>query len=719
MSNRDAIRRKIPDAKESNAGDDFHIVWTVRKSMELLNFAKDGLKKISLEGMTTIDNEKVDKEGDILLGVDLTEYFGGEDFEQASKINISQLKYSTRRKDLEWTAARLCQGKKTQYDGSVIQRLAHFFKGLIAVYSRNDVLQKTKIKLVSNRPTSESLTKAVDAIQALLTKQPEPVSMASLKKQLAAEQYLEIERLENAAKLKATEFTDFVRLLDFSDCNAGPRIEQKKKALQLISEAGSVDAENEYDKLRGSVWDKMMPDPHVRYDITISDILYCFKCSDLRDFFPVPQSFEAIENEIAREQLPAITQEIQNGNDKLMCIHGGAGTGKSTIARSIEKNFRETDIVLLFDCYGAGSYLAPEDKRHKHANALLHLINELALQTGTAMLLIRNEQDDFYIRELKKRLELASNVLKDTRPGSKVIIIIDAADNSTVAADFYKSRCFVHDLVRMILPDNCKLIVTTRTERKQTLLLPAIYKDVEIDVFSQKETKLYVDSKFKDASDKDIEEFRRLTYGVPRVMSYVMDLPGKSLDKKLKPLKPGGKTLDDIFRLRIAIAEAKSGSAHHLKKFLTYLINLPRLVPMDYLEHLTGISKAALEDYRIDLWHGLVYENSCFSIRDEDFETFLRATYPAGKTDLSKIADEFLLHAEKDEYASTHLGNSLYKAGKKRLLQNIVIEKKYLDHPVDRIKNKEVFIERARLAMMLIKDDHNNLDFLKLLAVAA
>ena len=84
--------------------------------MELLNFEKDGLKKISLEGMTTIDNEKVDKDGDILLGVDLTEYVGGEDFERASKINILQLKYSTRRQKPEWTAARLCQGKKNKHD---------------------------------------------------------------------------------------------------------------------------------------------------------------------------------------------------------------------------------------------------------------------------------------------------------------------------------------------------------------------------------------------------------------------------------------------------------------------------------------------------------------------------------------------------------------------------------------------------------------------------
>ncbi len=715
------MRMKIQDAKESNAGDDFHIVWTVRKSMDLLNFEKDGLKKISLEGMTTIDNEKVDADGDVMLGVDLTEYYGGEDFETANKINISQLKYSTRHPNLEWTAARVCRGKKKQYDGSIIQRLAHFFKGLFPTYPRDAVLRKTRIKLVSNRPVSQQLANAVVASQEVLAQYPGPVGLTLLKKHVTVAQYQEIEKLQKAASLKNTEFADFLRLLDFSDCSAGPRIEQKKKVLQLISESGSVEADKEYDKLRGAVWDKMMPDPHVRNDITISDILFLFGCSSIENLFPVPQAFARIEKVISREQLPSIITEIQGGNDKLICLHGGAGTGKSTIAKAIEENFREGNTVLLFDCYGAGAYLTPEDKRHKHANALLHLINELALKIGTPLLLVRNEQEDFYIQVLKKRLELASQILHTTRPGSKVIIIIDAADNSTVAAEYYKNKCFVHDLVRMILPDNCKIIVTTRTdtERKDSLNLPTIYKDIEVNGFSQPETSLFIANWFKNTSEDKIAEFRRLTYGIPRVMAYVMELTGKNLDEKLNPLKPDGKTLDDIFKLRILEAEKKSGSGIRLKKFLTYLINLPRPVPIDYLQKLTRISKESLADYRIDLWHGLVYEHSSFSIRDEDFETFLRSTYSASKTELSKIADEFLLHADDDEYASTHLGNSLYKAERKRQLQDIVIERKYLNHPVDSIKNKEVFIERARLAMMLAKRDNNNLNFLKLLAVAA
>ncbi|CAN5514610.1 hypothetical protein BH09BAC6_BH09BAC6_34280 [soil metagenome] len=33
----------IPDAAESNAGDNFHLVWAVRKSLELLNFSARSL----------------------------------------------------------------------------------------------------------------------------------------------------------------------------------------------------------------------------------------------------------------------------------------------------------------------------------------------------------------------------------------------------------------------------------------------------------------------------------------------------------------------------------------------------------------------------------------------------------------------------------------------------------------------------------------------------
>jgi hypothetical protein len=121
----------------------------------------------------------------------------------------------------------------------------------------------------------------------------------------------------------------------------------------------------------------------------------------------------------------------------------------------------------------------------------------------------------------------------------------------------------------------------------------------------------------------------------------------------------------------------------------------------------------------VDLWHGLIFENSSFSFRDEDFENYLKENYKCTVTHVNTICNYFLKEADKDEYSSIHLGIFLSLAKKKNELLKIVLDRKHLEYPSDPIKNKEVIIERTRLAMQLCSSDPNNLDFLKLQMLAA
>ena len=719
MSTTGRTTNKTPDAAESNAGDDFHIAWTVRKALELLNFEAEGIKKITLEGVTEKDAAQLEREDDSLLGVDLTEYFGGEDYQSATRIVFSQLKYSSRHPQLEWTAAKICQGKKKGSAGSIIDRLSRFFGGIYTSYGREEVLKKTTIKLVSNRPAAGVLLSAFTKVHSVLQSLPALQAFKVVTKGLSPEEQDALQRIWKASGLNENEITDFFRVLDFSECNAGARFEQRKHAMQVISSLGGSMAQKEYDVLRGAVWDKMMPDPGISHDLTVSDILYPFQCSSLEDLFPVQNSFEQTTQLIERTQQGEINTVIASQPEKLICIHGGAGIGKSTVAKNIAGHFSDDHIVVLFDCYGSGSFLAPEDKRHRHYNAILQLINEVALQAGTPFLLLRDGQDDLYIKELKKRLELAAKALEAISADKKIILIIDAADNAVIAAENDSSRCFVHDLVNMNLPACCRLIVTTRTERKEKLKLPDDCTDILLRPFDITEAGQFLAIRHGNTSEKQIKEFRQLTQGIPRVMAYVLDLPMPTLEEKLKPLKPGGKSLDDIFKLRIRYAASKTGDKTRLKKFLISLIALPRPIPVAYMASVSGIALSALEDYPVDLWHGIRFEHNQFSIRDEDFETFLRTHYIPSHSDLIKVADLFLENALKDEYASIHVGSALFKAGKKAVLHDVVIERKLLDYPKDAVKNREVFVDRTRLAMLLAKDSGNNLNFLKLLGVAA
>ena len=43
--------KQISEAPESSAGDDFHVLWTMKKSFELLNFDDNGLKAITVESI--------------------------------------------------------------------------------------------------------------------------------------------------------------------------------------------------------------------------------------------------------------------------------------------------------------------------------------------------------------------------------------------------------------------------------------------------------------------------------------------------------------------------------------------------------------------------------------------------------------------------------------------------------------------------------------------
>lgn len=138
--------KMIPDADLSGAGDDFHILWTIKKSLELLNFDNRGLKAITIEGIEKNLSKKIDPSGEKFLGIDLTEYFGGNNFENAESIVISQLKYSTRRASENFTFSKLYEGKKSKsYDGSIIHRLATIFKTFLDEFGRDEVIKKSKL----------------------------------------------------------------------------------------------------------------------------------------------------------------------------------------------------------------------------------------------------------------------------------------------------------------------------------------------------------------------------------------------------------------------------------------------------------------------------------------------------------------------------------------------------------------------------------------------
>ncbi|MCT7963022.1 DUF4297 domain-containing protein [Laspinema sp. D1] len=222
-----------PGARESNAGDEFHILWAARRAVQLLN-PRSGLQRVVMEGVSQEDTSKIE-EG-LLLGVDLSEYYGGDKFETADRIEVSQLKYSTKHPDKKWTASRLCASKSTNRNNSVIQRLANIYTGFLKDYKREDILKKLSIRLVSNQPVADDLSDFLQSVQSVLSSQfaTESVQVGRLKNSLESESDVAIlKEIQRKAGLKSTEFTDFLRIFDLNHCGQNSRPLQR---IELILE---------------------------------------------------------------------------------------------------------------------------------------------------------------------------------------------------------------------------------------------------------------------------------------------------------------------------------------------------------------------------------------------------------------------------------------------------------------------------------------------------
>lgn len=552
--------KQIQDADISSAGDDFHILWTIKKSLELLNFDDSGIKAINIEDIELSESKQLDPTGKNLLGVDLSEYYGADNYIEAEKVVISQLKYSTLKSNKDYSLGELWKSKKSKStEGSLIHRLANIFKIYLDEFGRESVLKKVHIKLVTNRSFNPKHLKSIKDIKSYLLKKKGKVSFNTVLRDLP-ENSDSLKKLFVASRLKVTEFTDFIRVLDLEDCGTDSRFSLKIQLYKAISRTSHT-SKIQYNELRAMVFDKMMPEARNERKITKTDIIsvLSFKDGSIENLFPVTQSFEVNKNSIIREQLESINSRIATNTDFLpICIHGGAGIGKSTIIQQIQKYLPNSDECITFDCYGSGAYQNSEDNRHLHKNALLHISNDIARKVGTDFLIIHlPEERDFYIKEFKKRIVHAVEILKERDEDATLTIIIDAADNSITAASNNGERSFVEDILNMNIPLGCNLIVTTRTHRKDLLNLPEDYIDIELEPFSLAETAQFIKKYFPDISDSEISEFHKYTYGIPRAQFYSIDLKKKGIKEVINFLKPNGKTVELLILDKIKEAKKR------------------------------------------------------------------------------------------------------------------------------------------------------------------
>ncbi len=108
-------------ARGSNAGDQYHELWTLQQVLELLT-PNTSLTGVGVEGVRANADNDDDSDKPTWDGVDCTLYYGGNTLETADHIEFVQLKYSSANPDTNWSISRITNTTSKNKNNSPIRQ---------------------------------------------------------------------------------------------------------------------------------------------------------------------------------------------------------------------------------------------------------------------------------------------------------------------------------------------------------------------------------------------------------------------------------------------------------------------------------------------------------------------------------------------------------------------------------------------------------------------
>lgn len=693
-------------ARGSNTGDSFHELWALRESLRLLDVGSP-LTSLTVEGV--LEEQRDKDHADEWGGVDCGLYYGGETLETAARIELVQLKYSSANPNSPWTVANLTRstGKKAN---SVVHRLATAFASALKRRPAHK-LNTLTVRLATNRPVASAV---MDAIE--FRKKGAASSLRKTRQtHKAANQ--DSAKLQKASGLDERTFQSFCRALSIEG-RSSSRFALQEQLIRSISSWIGDDARTQINSLLQFIRNRMMPEEAGR-PINRESILAQFGLSELKALFPCPANIKKIDHPIQRDQSRKASDALQNGQ-QYICLHGEGGCGKTTLLQEIRPLLPPHSLMVVFDCYGAGTYLNSDSYRHRSKDAFLQLSNDLATQLAVPMVLTRSEMAD-YPRLFKDRLKRAGEAIHSADANALLVIVVDAADNAVVAAE----RCvppepsFIPDFVRLgSVPQNVRLIVTCRTGRMNDLNLPSNFLPIKIDGFSEAETACHVATYWTNAPADWIADFHELSRHNPRVQAYALaeSVKSNSPERAIDYLRPNGKGLDDVFRSQLEFAVQKGGSQGSIERFCAALSVMARPIPLVDLAAVSRLLIEQLRDISSDLAPGIRIESEELTLADEDFEHFIQSAAGTGLASArAELASWLWGRRSTDKYAAAHIGTALLESGRGKDLIALIDEETEPAIIKDPVLRREVQLRRLRQAMAVCRDSGNTVDAVRML----
>lgn len=653
----------------SRQGDDFHYRWAARRCLKLIH-PNSLLQTVVIEG-----SKEKEKKGEYVI--DVSEYYDAAN--DKKQIKYYQLKHTTVKKN----------------DPFVISDLKDTIEGFSNRFTQHKGDTKTtnfSFTIVSNRPIAESFKQNI-------------ISLADEKQvDNRFRQTIEI-----YTGLTANELSQFCKLIYFHDGEGdynAQKYDLRFEIAQLI--AGSIDnaqIENIVSLIRDKATDVK------NNAISREDVLKRFGFSSEKELFPAPPIWEQSKNFIEREQHEKLKIEILNSSHPAI-IHAPGGVGKSVFCRQLIDSLPSDSIGIAYDCFGAGKYRNTSEPRHRHRDALVQIVNELAVKGLCDPLLVKDTSlDSNIMKKFLLRLEDSVKALKQTSDSATLFILIDAADNAEMAANQFGHPCFANELLREDIPDGCKLVMLCRTERIPYLKPNSKIVQLKLDEFTEAESLLNLRNWFPDANETDGLEFHRLTSKNPRVQANALSLNATSVTELLESFGPGGMTVDKqiAFQLNTAVSKIKDSlpdtSHAQIQAICVGLASLPPHIPIEILAVAAGVTSEAIKSFVADIGRSLWLSDESVQFIDEPTETWFRETYLANKVDFENYIAILEPVSGKHVYIAEVLPNLYLQAEKYEKLIEIALSDNFLpdDNPID-ARNVRVYrLQFAFRAALKIK----------------
>jgi len=604
-----------------------------------LVFPNDELFAIAVEGISSTETTSPGTWAEDVA--DLVLYYGGGDnFHACERLETVQFKYKHRGEPV--TASYL---KKT------IEKFSSTISGYEKGFSTAEVDAKAWFVFVTNAEFKGSLSEAIEAL----------IKGTTPSGQEAADQVLYLKKCCAAGGL-----SDASRLFSRVVFRAGEKgLSSQDNALRRTLTDWSAGADSEakirLHGLQDLVLRKAGPSGQGKNLIRREDVLDALDCNP-EDLFPADTRFVDVGAVVERSELPTV-HDLLKASVQPVFVHAEGGVGKTVFVQSLAARMANEFEVVVFDCFGGGSYRSDNHSRHLPRIGLVQIVNELASRTLCDPMLPGGDDSRKIIKAARKRLAQAATAIRTQSEKLGLLVVIDAADNAQLEADHRHEDAFPKLLLATIDEDpidGVKLLLTARTHRKDRVIVRSTVNEVELGPFTDPEAREFLQERKPEASGVEIAAALARSGRNARVLAYLVQTWDTNVcDSASNALIEVPEIIAQHCAKIVSDLHVAGWPHSEITEFFVALSLLPPPIPLGELANALGWSAAQVGTAASDLAPMLEITSHGAIFRDEPTETYIRDTYAEGAEAQKAIADRLLASQATSAYAAEALPHFL------------------------------------------------------------